>query len=161
VAERDLHSNEPATPDGLTLKQTLFVEAYLGEAHGNGVQAARIAGYTGSSVTLRQTASQLLRHPHVSSRIRARVAEVCADTTAILLELWQVASAPTAACMTVTRPATFDVDGNLVEPMRARLDYSSKVKAIELLLRYNGLLNGKAQTEPVVKALVGVDIGRI
>jgi phage terminase small subunit len=72
VAERDLTS-EPMTPDGLNLRQTLFVEAYLGDARGNGVAAARLAGYSGSANILAQTAHQLLAHPEVSSRIRARV----------------------------------------------------------------------------------------
>lgn len=53
---------------GLTYRQRRFVAVYAG----NGTEAARIAGYTGSDETLRQTASQLLTIPHVIEAIRKR-----------------------------------------------------------------------------------------
>lgn len=37
--------NNHIDPDGLTLKQRKFVEAYLGRANGNATEAARLAGY--------------------------------------------------------------------------------------------------------------------
>jgi hypothetical protein len=162
VAERDPHrSTEPPTPDGLTLKQTLFVEAYLGEAHGNGVAAARVAGYTGTPNTLARTAWELLRQPKISLRIRARVEEITGDTTAILQALWAVASAPTAHFMVVTREEQYDADGDKVRDMQIRQDYSAKVRALELLMRYHGMFAAKPPADVTVKALIGIDLNRI
>jgi hypothetical protein len=63
--------------------------------------------------------------------------------------------------MVVNRPATYDEDGTLLEPALLRLDYASKVSALALLLKCLGLLDGKACSEAPVKALVGVDLGRV
>jgi phage terminase small subunit len=145
----------------LTHKQALFVEYYLGEARGNATQAARMAGYTGTDHALQQRGYELLKKSEVLTRIRARVREVGMTTDEILLELWRVAMAPTAAFMVQTRAATYDTDGTLLEPMQTRLDYAAKVRALELLMKYNGMFDRKAQGEPVVKALIGVDISRI
>jgi hypothetical protein len=145
----------------LTLKQELFVSYYLGAAHGNGTQAARLAGYQGDDNTLSTTAFRLLRNAEIAARIHERVQAVVADNDAILAETWRVASAPISAFMVVTKPATYDEDGTLIEAAQMRLDYASKVRALALLLRYHGMLNGQGQTETPVKALVGVDVSRI
>jgi hypothetical protein len=89
------------------------------------------------------------------------VREVGITTDEILLELWRVAMSPTAAFMVQTRAATYDTDGTLLEPMQTRLDYAAKVRALELLMKYLGMFDRKAQGEPVVKALISVDISRI
>lgn len=52
----------------LTPKQQAFVDAYAG----NGVEAARAAGYTGDDATLATSASRLLRHAEVSAAIARR-----------------------------------------------------------------------------------------
>jgi hypothetical protein len=145
----------------LTTKQTLFAEFYLGEAAGNATRAAALAGYKGDPVTLAAIGYENLRKPQIASRIHARVSEVAGDTNEILRQLWLIASAPMSQFMVMSRPATYDEDGTLIEPARLRLDYSSKVRALELLMRYNRMLDGKAPAETVVKALIGVDISRI
>jgi hypothetical protein len=176
VAERDSHPTiEPATPDdldpadcpiapdlkGMTFKQFAFAEAYIGAAHGNGVAAARIAGYTGSPNALAQQAYRLLAHRKVRSHIRARVEEITGDTTAILQALWAVASAPTAHFMVVTREEAFDEEGNKVRDAQIRQDYSAKVRALELLMRFNGMLHDKPPAEVTTKALIGIDLNRV
>jgi hypothetical protein len=139
----------------------MFTEHYLGDCYGNATQAARLAGYKGSDHVLSETARANLRNPVIVAHIRARVAEVVADTDALLAEVWRIASAPMNQCMVVTKPATYDSDGTKLDDMHVRLDYASKCKALELLLRYHGVLDGQGQAEPVVKALVGVDVSRI
>lgn len=52
----------------LTPKQQAFVDAYSG----NGVEAARAAGYTGSDAALATSASRLLKHAEVSAAIARR-----------------------------------------------------------------------------------------
>jgi hypothetical protein len=176
VAERDPHpTSEPATPDvldpsdgpiapdlnGMTLKQFAFAEAYIGEAHGNGAAAARLAGYNGSPNALAQQAYRLLAHRKIRSHIRARVEQITGDTTAILQQLWEVASAPTAHFMVVTREEQYDADGNRTKEMQIRQGYSAKVRALELLMHYNGMLRDEPPTDVTVKALIRVDISRI
>jgi hypothetical protein len=145
----------------LTYRQRMFTEHYLGDAAGNGVQAARLAGYSGNARTLHSTAYELLRNPAILARIRARVEEVTGDTTAILEHLWHIASAPTEHFMIVTREEEYDQDGNLLRGAQMRLDYGAKVRALELLMRFHGMLANKPPAEVTVKALVGVDINRI
>jgi phage terminase small subunit len=65
----------------LTEKQRRFVEAYMGEAAGNGTQAARLAGYAGTDLTLADVASSNLRKPDVAAAIAERVADDPAIST--------------------------------------------------------------------------------
>jgi hypothetical protein len=53
----------------LTLKQRLFVDFYLGAAKGNGVEAAKRAGYRGSPNTLHAVAVENLRKPTIQAAI--------------------------------------------------------------------------------------------
>ncbi len=62
--------------DNLTPKQQAFVHAYQGEAKGNGVQAARIAGYNGTDETLRAIASQNLTKPVIAASLSQNTAKV-------------------------------------------------------------------------------------
>lgn len=54
---------------GLTPKQRRFVEAYCGEAKGNGLQAARLAGYRGNDKTLQVVAHNNIRKHIVAVEI--------------------------------------------------------------------------------------------
>lgn len=49
----------------LSLKMRTFCLAYVGEANGNGTEAARIAGYKGNDVTLAAVGSENLRKPQI------------------------------------------------------------------------------------------------
>jgi phage terminase small subunit len=60
----------------LTDKEALFVAAYLGEAKCNGTEAARVAGFGGTSGALAVTAYRLLRNANVRSAIDTRLEEV-------------------------------------------------------------------------------------
>jgi phage terminase small subunit len=59
----------------LTLKEQRFVDAYLGSAGGNGVLAARLAGYQQTEKALRVTASRLLVKANIRDAVAARVKE--------------------------------------------------------------------------------------
>jgi len=63
VAKKAVRKVAPKDSDKLTLKQQLFVEAYLGEAKGNATEAARIAGYKGNEITLAAVGAENLRKP--------------------------------------------------------------------------------------------------
>ncbi|MCA9644748.1 MAG: terminase small subunit [Myxococcales bacterium] len=61
---------------GLTQKQRLFVEAYVGPAKGNATEAARIAGYSGSDAVLAVTAHGNLNNPKISDAIQKAAPKV-------------------------------------------------------------------------------------
>lgn len=52
----------------LTAKQIKFIEAYSG----NGVEAAKLAGYKGNDNTLAQVAHENLRKPEIADAIKSR-----------------------------------------------------------------------------------------
>jgi hypothetical protein len=56
---------------GLTERQRAFVAEYRGR--GDGLRAARAAGYEGNDQTVRVTASQLLKHPAVKAAVSEKI----------------------------------------------------------------------------------------
>ena len=53
----------------LSVKERKFVEAYAGDADGNGTKAAELAGYTGSYAVLAQRAHTLLKKSEVNEAL--------------------------------------------------------------------------------------------
>ncbi len=72
---------------GLTLKQRLFVEAYLGPAAGNATQAAKAAGYAEHGVT----GCRLLRNAKVRELIEGRVEQAAMDANRVLTQVSAIA----------------------------------------------------------------------
>lgn len=66
-----------------TLKQVKFVNEYLANG-GNGVQAARAAGYRGNTNTLNQVARDNLQKPAIASRVRERLDGMAATSDEVL-----------------------------------------------------------------------------
>ena len=120
----------------LTVKQQLFIEAFLGQAKANATEAARIAGYA----CPRQQGERLLRNVEIASRVRARVAELAATADDVLRELGRIGFAPWKECLQIE----YDKDGNVVG---AWLDLKDKIRALELLGRYYKLFTDKHQIE--------------
>jgi phage terminase small subunit len=73
----------------LTLKQHKFVSAYL--EFGNGVKAARVAGYKGTPVTLASVAYENLRKPHISKEITSKIEEADMGQEFVLKHLKRIA----------------------------------------------------------------------
>lgn len=69
-------ASKATDPDGLTIKQRAFVQAYVGKANGNGFKAAKLAGYSGSDATLKNAAHKLLKIPKVAAALRGFAAKV-------------------------------------------------------------------------------------
>ena len=79
----------------LTLKQRLFVEAYLGKAKGNASEAARLAGYKGNAVTLGSVGAENLKKPQIAEMLGIssnKLKVLSADE--VLEELTSIALAP-------------------------------------------------------------------
>ncbi len=114
--------NPAPTRATLTLKQQLFIEAYIGPARGNGKEAARLAGYAGNDATLAQVAAENLRRPQILTLINARVEQAAMTADEILTELADIARLPCPGP-----------------------DASHKMKALELLGKHYGLFSDKRE----------------
>ncbi len=67
----------PRDPEKLTAREQFFIQAYLGEARGNGAAAARLAGY--APATADREASRVLKRPRVQAAIRAQTERAAAE----------------------------------------------------------------------------------
>lgn len=83
----EIDNADDLLPDeGLTWRQKMFVEAYLGQARLNATEAARIAGYAETTrESLAVQGYRLLMNANVQSRVRARLNQI-APTKETLLE---------------------------------------------------------------------------
>lgn len=108
----------PVEIDHLTLKQRLFVEAYIGRARGNATEAARLAGYEGDDVTLASCGYANLRKPQIVSELTRRRQELVAQVGAesLILQAKQEADASYEDFIRVEADGTFSFD--LVEAKR-------------------------------------------
>lgn len=125
--------DSPRQRKSLTTRQELFVAAYLGEAHGNATEAARIAGYAKPGAE----GHRLLKNAEIAARVSNHVAEKFADADAVLAELTDVALAEWRDFIEVL---AYDKQGN---PVKVRMDLSNKVKALELLGKHHQLFTDK------------------
>jgi phage terminase small subunit len=143
------------TDHDLSLKQQLFIEAYLGEAKGNATEAARRAGYSGSEDTLRQVASENLTKPAIAARIAQRVREVAMSADEVLIELTKIARAP-------WQEFVVEVTNGRGQVVDVRLSLTDKLKALELLAKYHKLLVQQVDVSaPLTKLIMGVDLDKI
>lgn len=136
MATRGKQQKSPAAKgDGaLTVKQQLFVEAYLGVSNGNGTDAARRAGYKGNAFTLKQVAAENLAKPYIAERVQQRLDEAkgCMGADEVLAELTDVGRADWREFIEVR----LDKDGETIE---AKLRLNDKLKALELLGKHHKL----------------------
>lgn len=73
--------------DGLTARQRMFVELYLGECRFNATEAARAAGYKGNSITLSAVGYENLRKPQIAEAINRRIDEAAMSANEVLARL--------------------------------------------------------------------------
>jgi phage terminase small subunit len=125
----------------LTLKQEKFIAAYLGEANGNATEAARIAGYKHPG----QYGHDLLKNREIDARIAKRVREYTGTAQEVLDELYDVATSDWKHFIEVL---SVNRDG---EPVKVRMDMSSKIKALELLGKYHQLFIDRQQVDVTIR----------
>lgn len=85
-------ASKATDPDGLTIKQRAFVQAYVGKANGNGFQAAKMAGYSGNDATVKNYAYKLLQIPKVAAALRGFAAKVEDATVLSVIEVKRILS---------------------------------------------------------------------
>jgi hypothetical protein len=114
-------------PVAVRLKEQRFVEAYLGEACGNGARAVLLAGYETSAANARKIAWQLLRNPRVREELDRRAEEDPLALSRIeIRRFW-------TACITGR-----EVEGAPAPP--EDLTARDRLRASELLARSAGML---------------------
>ena len=121
----------------LNPQQEAFVAAYLGEAHGNASEAARIAGYKKPG----QYGHQLLKNIQVATRVKEHVANKFASADAVLQELADVALSEWRDHIEIIAR---DKTGKAI---KVRMDLSNKVKALELLGKHHQLFVEKQEID--------------
>lgn len=101
----------------LTYRQRLFVEAYLGEANGNGTRAAQMAGFGAPNVAA-VAAHRLLRNAKIAALIEQRVASAAMPANEVLARLSEYASADLGNYLSIHDDGTFQV--NLSKARKSR-----------------------------------------
>lgn len=117
----------------LNTRQEAFVAAYLGVAHGNATEAARIAGY-------KQPQSQgprLLTNVVIAARVSEHVARQFATADMVLEKLTEIAFAPSFEFVEVIAR---DKSG---KPIKVKMDLGNQVKSLELLGKHHQLFTDK------------------
>ena len=129
-----------AKGDKLSLKQRLFVEAYVGKAAGNATEAARLAGYKGSDRTLKVIGSENLTKPDIRDAVSVRVDKALKTMSAdeVIAELVDIGKAP----WSMFSSAEIDRDGNVIG---YTLRVGDKIRALELLGKYHKLFTEKVE----------------
>ena len=124
-------SNAVAEADeDLTDMQRKFVDAYMGEAKGNGTQSCRLAGYAGADTVLATQACRMLRLPHIRRAIDARTE--CDPLVAGRLERLRFLTEIMRGEVTDEK---LDKDGCRVE---VRASTADRLKALEALSKAAG-----------------------
>lgn len=142
-------------PRRLSPKQQAFVLAYIGEAKFNATKAAIMAGYSEKSAA--DNGHNIRQNPIVAARIQEHLDSLAAPAGAILVELADVAMSEWRDFLQIKR----DKDGEIID---ARMDLSSKVKALEVLAKAHGLLTDRVDISGTLTStveLVGIDAGDI
>ena len=119
--EYNSHVNET----GLTTKQQKFVAAYL--RSGNGVEAAREAGYKGNANVLAVVSSENLRKPNIQKALERQLDSADITEEVISLEVAKMAFS------------------NASDPVKN----DHKLKALQLLAKIKGMTKNVQQTNYV------------
>lgn len=161
--------------DGLTLKQKLFVEAYIGPAAGNASKAAQMAGYRDDNrPALAVTACENLRKPNVQRAIaravasrlgqpewvRAGIAEIANGNAADYMragpdgelhpDLKAMAEAGALGLIQQINEERLEVGPNL-STVKLKLKLYDRLKALEILAKMNGQLKEQHQHSGTIK----------
>lgn len=150
-------TDEPEAPK-LTFKERAFADAYLGPAKGNGTDAAAMAGYAATKRhTLAVQGSRLLTKANVRAYMDAALKARAASVGQVLAELTDVALGDPAKTALVLSGEFGPVGYEF--PLRG----ADKVKALELLAKYHGLLTDRVQHEGevLIRRYVGVDVDAV
>lgn len=147
-----------ATPDGLTLKQHQFIDAYLGEANGNATEAARIAGYALPGIQGHEN----LKKPYIRKIIDTKLGESAMSSAEVLARLSAIARSSLGDFINVADDGSYKLDlrrskitGKLpllksIKPTRdgVMIELHDPQAALTTLAKYHGLFAEKPPASP-------------
>jgi hypothetical protein len=144
---------------GLTFKQSLFVEAYLGEAKGNATKAAKLAGYGHAAI-----GRQLLRNITIQARIAQRLKSAAMPANEVLARLSEIASGDIGRFIKIGDGGWgFDIrkikrSGRIVKKLKStvgstELELHSPLDALDKLARHHGLYKAEATPDLDLEAV--------
>lgn len=132
----------------LSEREARFVDAYIGEAAGNGTEAARLAGYKGSASVLKVQASRLLTRANVQAalaeRRKAQIASADLSAARVLEELRRLAFSDIGVL--------FDDAGNLRPLHQLTPEQRACIAGVEVVIK--NAKAGDGQTDTVHKIKV-------
>jgi hypothetical protein len=159
VARAKNNPKPPRDPaiDGLTYKQRLFVDFYLGVSHGNATDAARRAGYSNAEI-----GRQLLRNITIRAAVEANLSAVL-SAKEVLARLSEIADGSIDDFISLTEAG--EPVSNLTRARKAgkmhlirkikpgpsgtAIEIHDPIRALEKLGQYHGLFDGdKPATQP-------------
>ena len=159
--------SQPEDTAGLTYRQRLFVAAYLGEANGNGTDAARIAGY---ACPLEQ-ASDNLTKPAIQAAIAAKLDSASLNADEVLARLSDIASGDFSPYVKIVRgkpsvdlQAMIDAGhGHLIKAIKqtkfgVNIEFHDPVAALDKLGRYHALFIERSEVSGPSGGPIPVDI---
>lgn len=157
---------------GLTAKESLFVEAYLGKAQFNATEAASLAGYKGNRNTLSSVGYENLRKPEIEKIISQRLTELSMGKEEVLMRVSRHARSSIADVVddegrfnfkqakmlgvadllkkikiTEKRYASFIDDEPEIIETKVEFEMYSAQAALELLAKHHGLLIDRTKHE--------------
>lgn len=147
---------KPEGPRPLTLKQRLFVEAYLGEARGNATEAARIAGYAEPN----SQGPRLLVNVGIRAIVESRVERAAMGADEVLARLATIARSDMGEFLSfdpTAGGAGYRIDlakgkgkTGILRKLKETLygpaiEIHDPVRALKLLGEYHGLFRAKEQ----------------
>lgn len=166
MADKEPTEDEEGEPKKrkLSYKQRRFVDAYVGEARGNGTKAAIIAGY--SKKTAREIARENLTKPDIQQALSEMVSEYALTPEAVLagyMDIWENSNIRNLLKIQEDGSYSFtltDDDSQLREALRFVRKWSTKdgditvemmnpMDALDRLAKFHGLL--------VERSVVGIE----
>lgn len=133
-------------------RENAFVLYYVGQALRNGGKAAKLAGYNGKDDTLKVTACNLLKQPHIRAAIDELLTANALSATEVLSELADIAKLP----LFVSVPTKeLDEEGKpkeVIRPNKSAL-IKHKLNALTVISRYHGMLIDRVRVDVDVTKL--------
>lgn len=164
MAKRKVKTVQPdeiIEPNGLTIKQRLFVDHYI--VCMNGTEAARLAGYSGDDYTLANTASQNLRNPYILRELNNRLEHFTMSANEVLIHLTDVARGDIAYALNsaggidpleakrrgkshlIKRFKTKTITSDDEEIHEAEVEMYDRMDALKTLAKFHSLLVNKVE----------------
>jgi hypothetical protein len=139
----------------LTDRQQAFLNAYLANGF-NATQAAITVGYAAEFAS--NAGYRLTSNDDVRAHVRARLDAESMTAEEVLHELTAVAKAPTSHFQQVLQAHYVDDKGR-EHPAIIRQDYSSKIKALELIGKQRGMFREQIDVSVTeVRTIIGINL---